>query len=115
MYRKAEPERKLQQRDNLLLSASHKLLAFLLHYKTVKLWLSLLTSNFPDSLQFFTLLDDGLTSFFTHIATITTRATTRSLLQSLTCFRQLLLFMEESLDKAFCGVPPQGKCLMLYS
>lgn len=112
MYRKPKPESKLQQQDKLLLSGSHKLLVFLLHYKTVNLWLSLLTSNVFDSLQFFTLLEDSLTSFF---MTTTTRTTTRSLLHSLTCFRQLLLFMEESLDKVFCGVPPQGKCLMVYS
>jgi len=88
--------------------ALNKLLAFLLHYKKVKLWLSLFTSNFLDSLQFFTLLEDGLTSFFSLIMTTTTRATTRSLLQPLTCFRRLLLFVEESLGKVFCGVSPQG-------
>lgn len=115
MCRDPKPQSKLQQRDNLLLSRSLKLLVFLLHYKTVKLWLSLFTSNFLDSLQLFTLLEDGLTSFFSLIMTTTTRATTRSLLQSLTSFRQLLLFMEESLGKVFCGVPPKGKCLMVYS
>lgn len=85
-YRKLKSKSKLQHQDNLQLSGSQKLLAILLHYKTVKLWPSLFTSNSLDSLQFFTLLEDGLTSFLSVIMTTTTSATTRRLLQSLTWY-----------------------------